>query len=105
MKITIDLPERLTERIAESWEDVPGKVVSSLLVSAFRDRLISFEELWEMLALESDAAKCLFLQQEQVLHRGGLLNLYGACANLAIEVDDSGIDPNLDDDLDGVFDE
>jgi hypothetical protein len=47
----------------------------------------------------------LFLQQEQVLHRGGLLNLYGACADLAIEVDDLGIDPNLDDDLDGVFDE
>ena len=105
MKITIDLPDRLTERIADSWQDLPGMVVSSLLVSAFRDRLINFEELWEMLALESDAAKRLFLQREQVLHRGGLLNLYGTCADLAIEVDDAGIDPNLDDALDGVFDE
>ena len=105
MKITVDLPDRLTERIAGSWQDVPGKVVSSLLVSAFRDRLISFEELWEMLALESDADKRLFLQREQVLHQGGLLNLYGTCADLAIADDDAGIDPNLDDELEGVFDE
>lgn len=97
MKITVDLPDRLTERIAGSWQDVPGKVVNSLLVSAFRDRLISFEELWEMLALESDGEKRLFLQREQVLHTGGLLNLYGTCADLAIEVDDAGIDSNLDD--------
>ncbi|MGA1356613.1 MAG: hypothetical protein ACO35Q_08030 [Prochlorothrix sp.] len=79
-------------------------MVSSLLVSAFRERLISFEELWEMLALESDEEKRLFLQREQVLHTGGLLNLYGSCADFAIEVDDAGIDLNLDDQLDGVFD-
>lgn len=94
MKITVDLPDRLTEKIADFWQDVPGKVVNTLLVSAFRDRLISFEELWEMLALKSDREKRLFLQREQVLHTGGLLNLYGTCANLSIEVDDAGIDSN-----------
>ena len=76
MKITVDLPQTLTERIAGRWDDVPGKVVASVLVTAFRDRLISFDELWEMLALESDEEKHLFLQREQVIHRGGLLNLY-----------------------------
>ena len=58
-----------------------------------------------MLALESDAEKRLFLQREQVLHWGELLNLYGTCSDLAIEVDDAGINPNLDDELEGVFDE
>ncbi len=105
MKITVDLPDKLTERIADSWQDVPGKVVASLLVSAFRDRLISFDELWEMLALESDTEKRLFLQREQVLHGGGLLNLYGACADLEIETDGAGIDPSLDDGLENDFDE
>ena len=47
-----------------------------------------------MLALKSDREKRLFLQREQVLHTGGLLNLYGTCADLSIEVDDAGIDSN-----------
>ena len=105
MKVTVDLPEKLTERIADFWQDLPGKVINSLLVSAFRDRLISFEELWEMLALESDGEKRSFLQREQVLHRGGLLNLYGTCADLEMELDEAGIDPSLDDELEGLFDE
>jgi len=108
MKITVDLPQMLTERITDRWEDVPGKVVASLLgllVSAFRDRLISFDELWEMLTLNSDEEKRLFLQREQVLHRGGLLNLYGSCADLNFEVDEQEIDSSLDDDMEGIFNE
>ena len=54
---------------------------ASIKSDILRERLISFEELWEMLAMESDGEKRLFLQWEQVLHAGGLLNLYGTCAD------------------------
>ncbi len=40
-----------------------------------------------------------------MLHSGGILNLYGACADIDFAEDDLGIYDDMDDDLVGVVNE
>lgn len=102
MQVTIELPPKLTERIVHEWDDLPKRLLASLLLSAFRERLISFAELKEMLNFDNEADLDNFLKQEQILHSGGLLNLYGVCSDIELMVDDAGIDENLDDQWEDV---
>jgi len=67
----------------------------------FRDRLINFDKLKELLAFYPDSRLKELLKQENILHPGGILNLYGACADSDLAIDDLGISPETDDDLIG----
>ncbi|MBF2008674.1 hypothetical protein ACF3DV_04855 [Chlorogloeopsis fritschii PCC 9212] len=105
MQITIDLPDKLTEKIQDKWGNLPQKILANLVLDAFRDGLIDFDELKDMLNFFSDAELKEFLKQKNMLHSAGILNFYGACPDLDIVEDDLGISDDMDDDLIGVFDE
>ena len=51
MKITIDLPDKLTEKIGKQWGDLSKKVTDSLALEAYHSRIISTAELGEILKL------------------------------------------------------
>ncbi|MBD2690698.1 hypothetical protein H6G68_02835 [Anabaena catenula FACHB-362] len=103
MQVTIDLPDKLTAKILNKWGNLPQKILSNLVLEAFRERLIDFDELKDLLNFASDAEFKEFLIQKNILHSAGLINLYGACADIDFATDERGIYPETDDDLIGVF--
>ena len=105
MQVTIDLPDKLTAKILDKWGDLSQKILTNLVLEAFRDGLINFDELKDLLDFASDAELKEFLKQKNILHSAGLLNLYGACTDIDFAMDDLGISPETDDDLIGIFDE
>lgn len=105
MQITIDLPDKLTEKIQGEWDNLSQKILANLVLDAFQDGLIDFDELKDMLNFFSDAELNDFLRQKNMLHSAGLLNLAGTRPDLELVEDDLGISDDIDDDLIGVFDE
>ncbi|QIR35758.1 hypothetical protein HCG51_02650 [Tolypothrix sp. PCC 7910] len=105
MQITINLPDKLTERLQDKWENLSQKVIDKLVLEAFLEGLIDFDEFREMLGFKNDVDLQAFLSANIPLHSSGLLNLAGSCADIDFTVDDLGISDEMDDDLVGVFDE
>ncbi|MTJ48350.1 hypothetical protein [Dolichospermum sp. UHCC 0259] len=105
MQVTIDLPDKLTTKIINQWGNLPQKILNNLVLEAFRERLIDFEELKDLLNFPSDTELKEFLIQNNILHSAGLLNLYGTCADIDFATDDEGIYPETDDDLIEVINE
>lgn len=105
MQVTIDLPDKLTEKLINKWGNLPQTIINNLVVEAFREGLINFDELNELLNFASDTELKDFLKQKNILHSAGLLNLYGTCADIDFATDELGISHETDDDLIGVFDE
>ncbi|HYW20837.1 MAG TPA: hypothetical protein VE956_16345 [Nodularia sp. (in: cyanobacteria)] len=105
MQITINLPDNLTDKIPEEWGNLSQKILANLVLDAFKDGLIDFDEMKDMLNFFSDTDLKEFLKQKNMLHSKGILNLYGACADIEFVEDDLGISDDMDDDLIGVFDE
>ncbi|MBD2499119.1 hypothetical protein [Anabaena azotica] len=105
MQVTIDLPDKLTEKLINKWGNLPQTIINNLVVEAFREGLINFDELNELLNFASDTELKDFLKQKNILHSAGLLNLYGTCADIDFATDELGISPETDGDLIGVFDE
>jgi hypothetical protein len=105
MQITIDLPNKLAEKIQGEWGNLSQKIIASLALDAFLEGLINFDDLKEMLNLSSNDELKEFFKQKNMLHSGGLLNLAGACPELELVVDELGISDDMDDDLIVVFDD
>ncbi len=82
MQLTINLPDQLTEKIGDQWGDLQQKIIANLVLNALKEGLINFEEFKEMLNFFSDAELKNFLKQNNMLHAGGILNLYGSCPDL-----------------------
>lgn len=77
---------------------------------AYQRLLDSIEHLESLLAIQRGLidvknGDTQSLESFKLLHSSGLLNLSGSCADLDIEVDDSGIDDAIDDDMIGAFDD
>ncbi len=105
MRVTIDLPDKLTERVLGKWADLSQKILDKLLVQAFLEGLINFDEFREMLGFKNDIAFKAFLSANIPHHTSELLNLAGSCADIDFIVDNLDIGDEIDDDLIGIFDE
>ncbi|NEP45176.1 MAG: hypothetical protein F6K35_40530 [Okeania sp. SIO2H7] len=105
MQVTINLPEGLTEKIGDRWGNLQQKILDKLILEAFLEGLINFDELRETLGLKDDADLKAFLLANIPLHNSGLLNLAGSCADLDFNVDDLDISDELSDRLVGVSNE
>ncbi|AUS99965.1 hypothetical protein CLI64_05945 [Nostoc sp. CENA543] len=101
MQITIDLPDKLAEKIQEQWGNLSQKIIASLVLDVFLEGLIDFDELKEILNLSSDDELKEFFRQKNMLHASGIINLSGTCPELELIENDLA----MDDDLNGVFDE
>lgn len=105
MQININLPDKLTEKVQDKWGNLQQKIIANLVKDAFREGLIDFDELKELLNFFSDAELREFFKQNNMLHSKGILNLYGTCADLDFVEDELGICDEMDDDLVGAFNE
>jgi hypothetical protein len=91
MQITIDLPDLLVNRVKDHWGDLSDKIINQLVLEAFLEGLIDFDEFKEMLGLENNADLKTFLSANIPQHPSGLLNLAGSCADIDLKIDDKGI--------------
>ncbi|MGL5076543.1 MAG: UPF0175 family protein [Waterburya sp.] len=66
MEITVNLPDKLTEKIGEQWGDLSKKVVDSLALEAYKSKIISTAELGEILGFSSRLEIHDFLQKSGV---------------------------------------
>ena len=105
MQVTINLPEKLTERIGDKWGNLQQKVLEKLILEAFLEGLINFDDLRETLDLKDDADLKAFLSANIPLHNSGLLNLAGSCADIDFNVDDVAIYDQFNENLVGVSNE
>ncbi|MEC4818885.1 MAG: hypothetical protein SAK29_37270 [Scytonema sp. PMC 1069.18] len=105
MQLIINLPDKLTQRFQDKWGDLSQKILDKLVLEAFLEGLINFDEFREMLSFKYDVDFQAFLSANIPLHNSGLLNLAGSCADIDFTVDELGICDEIDDDLVGVFDE
>ncbi|MBE9213940.1 hypothetical protein IQ247_14910 [Plectonema cf. radiosum LEGE 06105] len=105
MQITIDLPDKLTQKVQDKWGDLSQKVLDKLVLEAFLEGLINCDEFREILGFDNDISLKDFLSANIPLHNSGLLNLAGSCADIDFTVDNLGVCDEMDDDLVGVFDE
>ena len=96
MQITIDLPDNLTDKIPDEWGNLSQKILANLVLDAFKDGLIDFDEMKDMLNFFSDTDLQEFLKQKNMLHSQGILNLSGACPDLDFVEDDLGISDDSD---------
>ena len=105
MQITINLPEGLTEKIGDKWGNLQQKILEKLILEAFLEGLINFDDLRENLGLKDDADIKAFLSANLPLHNSGLLNLAGSCADIDFNIDDFAISDQLNENLVGVSNE
>jgi hypothetical protein len=96
MQITINVPDNLTDKIQDKLGYLSQKVIASLVLDAFKDGLIDFNEMKDMLNFFSAAEFKEFLKQKNMLHSQGILNLSGACPDLDFVEDDLGISDDSD---------
>lgn len=105
MQIKINLPDKLTEKVRGKWDNLQQKIIANLVLDAFREGLIDFDELKELLNFFSDAELTEFFKQNNMLHSQGILNLYSTCADIDLVEDNQGICDEMDDDLVVAFNE
>jgi hypothetical protein len=105
MEVIVNVPDKLREKVGNQWGDLRTKIVSNLVLMAFRDGLIELEELREMLCLRDEDDFTAFLRDNHLLHNSGLLNLYGSCQDIDFADDGLGIVEDLDSEMIGAFDE
>jgi hypothetical protein len=105
MQVTINLPDKLIDRMQDKSGDLPQKILSALALSAFKEGSIDIDELKDMLHLGDDAGLMEFLKKNNMLHAGGIINLYGSCADIDFANDELGISDEMDDELMVNFDD
>ncbi|MDJ0516990.1 MAG: hypothetical protein QNJ74_12290 [Trichodesmium sp. MO_231.B1] len=105
MQIKINLPDKLMEKVGEQWGNLQQKIIANLVLDAFREGLIDFDELKEQIDFFSDVELMEFFKKNNMLHSQGILNLYGTCVDFYFVEDNLGICDEMDDDLIGAFNE
>lgn len=53
MEVTIHIPDPLVKRLQERWGDMPRRVLESVAVEGFRERILTTEELRQLLGFET----------------------------------------------------
>lgn len=105
MQVTISLPELLIKKVGDRWGNLEQRILDKLVLEAFLEGLINFDDLRETLGLKDDADLTAFLSANLPLHNSGLLNLAGSCADIDFNVDDLGIAEEFNNNLVGVANE
>ena len=52
MQVTIELPEKLAERIQAQWPDIPRYLLEHMVLEAYRDAILTTREVQDILGLE-----------------------------------------------------
>jgi hypothetical protein len=66
MEVAIYLPDPLVHRLQERWSDLPRRVLESVALEGFRERLLTTEELRQVLGFETKFDVHAFLKAHDV---------------------------------------
>jgi len=65
MKLTLELPDEIEERLRAGWSDLPRQALEALAVEAYRSEILSAAEVQKMLGLTSRRETDAFLKKAQ----------------------------------------
>ena len=66
MEVAIQLPDTLGKRLQERWDDLPRRGLESVALEGFRERIITTEELRQLLGFETKFEVHDFLKAHEV---------------------------------------
>ena len=67
MEVTIQVPEAIARRLQEKWgQDIPRHVLESMALEGFRERILTTEELRQLLGFETKFDVHAFLKAHDV---------------------------------------
>jgi uncharacterized protein UPF0175 len=66
MEVAIQLPDKLVKRLQERWSDLPRWVLESAALEGFRQRILTTEELRQLLGFETKFEVHGFLKEHEV---------------------------------------
>ena len=66
MEVSIQIPDSLVKRLQEQWGDLPRRVLESVVLEGFRERLLTTEELRQLLGFETKFDVHAFLKEHDV---------------------------------------
>ena len=66
MEVSIQIPDPLVKRLQEQWGDLPGRVLESVVLEGFRERILTTEELRQLLGFETKFDVHAFLKERDV---------------------------------------
>jgi len=66
MEVAIQIPDPLVKRLQERWGDLPRRVLESVVLEGFRERILTTEELRQLLEFETKLDVHAFLKEHDV---------------------------------------
>jgi hypothetical protein len=66
MEVAIQLPGTLVKRLQEQWGDLPRRVLESVALQGYRERILTAEEVRQLLGFETRSEVHAFLKQHEV---------------------------------------
>ena len=66
MQITIEIPEDIGNQLQQNWQDVPQKLLESLAVEAYRNKIMTSVQVQQLLKFASLQETEHFLNQSQI---------------------------------------
>jgi len=64
--VSIQIPDSLVKRLQEQWGDLPRRVLESVVLEGFRQRIVTTEELRQLLGFETKFDVHAFLKEHDV---------------------------------------
>ena len=66
MEVTIEVPEHIAHRLQEQWrQNIPRHVLESVVLEWFRERILTTEELRQLLVLQRDFGQYVILSDQR----------------------------------------
>ena len=66
MQITIEIPEDIGNQLQQNWQDVPQKLLETLAVEAYKNRIMTSVQVQQLLKFASLQETEHFLNQSQI---------------------------------------
>jgi hypothetical protein len=66
MQITIEIPEDIGNQLQQNWQDLPQKLLETLAVEAYRNKIMTAVQIQELLKFPSLQETEHFLKQSQI---------------------------------------
>jgi len=66
MEVAIHVPDTLVKRLQEQWGDLPRRVLESLALEGYRERVLTTEDIRQLLGFETRFEVHAFLKEHQV---------------------------------------
>ena len=66
MEVAIQIPDPVVKRLQERWGDLPRRVLENVVLEGFRERILTTEELRQLLGFETKFEVHAFLKGHNI---------------------------------------